>query len=219
MHDPINPTSSSCRGCAPATEAGATFCPLCGTSLNVASDPPASDPTAYRKNSADQGQNVESQGQARERPDPGDAHQEPPAGLSEEEPRGPRIGQTMCTCGSYPRADSLYCHRCGKTMDTTGMPRLRITRTEPDGRQTSFVFAQDEVMIGKASGCELILDDRYTSQQHARLIQYGQCLILEDLGSANGIYVKLQHSIILRAGDQFVVGRSTLRVDELGEPS
>lgn len=45
------------------------------------------------------------------------------------------------------------------------------------------------VVIGRARGCEVKLDDPLVSRRHARVVSGELGTALEDLGSANGIYV------------------------------
>lgn len=46
--------------------------------------------------------------------------------------------------------------------------------------------AEGDVMIGRASECEIRLDDAACSRRHARLHVHGGAVVLEDLGSHNG---------------------------------
>jgi pSer/pThr/pTyr-binding forkhead associated (FHA) protein len=44
-------------------------------------------------------------------------------------------------------------------------------------------------VIGRAAGCEVRLDDPLVSRRHARVVSAEVGTAIEDLGSANGIYV------------------------------
>ena len=44
-------------------------------------------------------------------------------------------------------------------------------------------------MIGRSSQCDIVLNERTVSAEHARLVNAGDECFLEDLQSTNGIYV------------------------------
>lgn len=46
-----------------------------------------------------------------------------------------------------------------------------------------------EFVIGRASGCDIVLDDPSVSRRHARIQQIGDQFALEDLGSLNGTFL------------------------------
>ena len=74
----------------------------------------------------------------------------------------------------------------------------------------------DELTIGRASGCQVALeDDKAVSQLHARLFRRDGRLYLEDLGSTNGTYLnakKVTGPVALHRGDRLQVGRTVLEV-------
>src|SRR5205823_3680804 len=47
----------------------------------------------------------------------------------------------------------------------------------------------DEFVIGRGSGCDLVLDDPKASRTHARISLQGRRPTLQDLDSANGTFV------------------------------
>lgn len=68
--------------------------------------------------------------------------------------------------------------------------------------------------IGRLAGCDLVLDDPQVSRQHARIVQRDGQLTLEDLDSANGVFVNGQRvtSAPLHAGDELQVGGLRLQL-------
>jgi len=48
--------------------------------------------------------------------------------------------------------------------------------------------------VGRSEGDVLVADDRYLSPRHARLVRRGGRLYLRDLGSTNGLYLRLRAS-------------------------
>ena len=69
--------------------------------------------------------------------------------------------------------------------------------------------------IGKTKG-DLQIDDAWCSPQHARIALVGGRLLLEDLGSLNGVWLRLRRPISLRFGDRFMAGAQVIEVREVG---
>jgi pSer/pThr/pTyr-binding forkhead associated (FHA) protein len=84
---------------------------------------------------------------------------------------------------------------------------------DPPGRSGEVYPITEEVTVGRAPGCGVILDDdTFVSQVHARLFQRGRETYVEDLGSTNGTLVngvRISEVTRLHRGDQVQFG-STL---------
>jgi FHA domain len=87
-----------------------------------------------------------------------------------------------------------------------------IEPTEQAGRRFAL---GDEITVGRAAGCQILIDDTYVSQLHARLfIRDGQ-LLVEDLGSTNGTYLnraKVSAPMVAQRGDRLQIGNTVLEV-------
>jgi FHA domain len=73
----------------------------------------------------------------------------------------------------------------------------------------------DEVTVGRAAGCQIIIDDTYVSQLHARLFVRESQLFVEDLGSTNGTYLnraKVSSPMVMQRGDRLQVGNTVMEV-------
>lgn len=73
----------------------------------------------------------------------------------------------------------------------------------------------DELTIGRASTCTLVLDDAYVSQMHARIFPRNDRFVVEDLGSTNGTYLnrqRLTSSADLQRGDRVKIGKTVLEM-------
>jgi hypothetical protein len=74
----------------------------------------------------------------------------------------------------------------------------------------------DEVTVGRAGGCGVLLvDDTFVSQLHARVFRRDGDLYVEDLGSTNGTFLnkkKVSSPLPIRKGDKIQFGRTTLEV-------
>jgi pSer/pThr/pTyr-binding forkhead associated (FHA) protein len=69
--------------------------------------------------------------------------------------------------------------------------------------------------IGRRDSCDLVIDDKLVSREHARIIISEQSAAIEDLGSANGVLVNgrlIQGLQRLSAGDQIDIGHQVIEV-------
>lgn len=69
----------------------------------------------------------------------------------------------------------------------------------------------DEIHVGRAAESDIVLDDTYASQQHAKVFSNGTSYYVEDLGSTNGTYVngrKTSYPLELRPGDRIKIGKT-----------
>jgi len=72
-------------------------------------------------------------------------------------------------------------------------------------------YLVDEVSIGRAGNCQIVIDDTYASQQHARVFESNGGFMVEDIGSTNGTYVngrKISYPLELRPGDRIKIGKT-----------
>ena len=73
----------------------------------------------------------------------------------------------------------------------------------------------EELTIGRAEDCRLVLDDAYVSQKHARIYPRGEGFVVEDLGSTNGTYLnrqRLTSPAELHRGDRVKIGKTVLEM-------
>lgn len=86
----------------------------------------------------------------------------------------------------------------------------------------TFELRPGEVVIGRSSGCHLVLDDALVSRRHAQIVITDATAVVEDFGSANGVFVngrRVANSEMLRAGDQLQIGKQQFVVRALVRPS
>jgi hypothetical protein len=78
-------------------------------------------------------------------------------------------------------------------------------------QQHDLELSPGEFMIGRSASCQLSLDDPLVSRNHARLLVTPEAVVVEDLGSRNGIRVngdrvtgtrELSHGDVLNVGSQ-----------------
>ena len=66
------------------------------------------------------------------------------------------------------------------------------------------------LVVGRSSGCHLVLEDNMVSRRHAELIVTDDTVTVKDLGSVNGLYVnarRVEGSQRLKEGDSLQIGQ------------
>jgi hypothetical protein len=95
-------------------------------------------------------------------------------------------------------------------------PTVRATLLvrEPGGRSRTVLVAAEPLVVGRDPGCGLVLDDRRVSRQHVRIASRGGFLVLADLGSTNGTYLRDERitEVALGLGDVVTLGDSTIEL-------
>lgn len=84
-----------------------------------------------------------------------------------------------------------------------------------DGAKPRTLKLAASMVIGRSPDCELLIDDTYASQQHARIFGKNGSWYVEDLGSTNGTYVndqKLAAPAMIQPGDRVRVGTTVLEL-------
>jgi hypothetical protein len=85
---------------------------------------------------------------------------------------------------------------------------------EPGAPVRTMAMGDAPVVIGRDAGCDIVLADPRASRQHARIASRSGFLVLSDLGSTNGTYVRDVRiaEIALGPGDVVTIGDSTIEV-------
>ncbi len=99
----------------------------------------------------------------------------------------------------------------------------KVLWRDAQGIEGTVELGAGEIKIGRAMDCAIRTDDAMVSRHHARMIWGGGGYVLEDLGSANGVFYQEQkvQSHLLKHGDAVRCGSLWLRyVDtaQLGGP-
>jgi hypothetical protein len=94
------------------------------------------------------------------------------------------------------------------------MARLRPLRSDGTTGEAAWDVGSG-LSLGRAADCDLVLDDEQVSRHHARLSVDGPDCILEDLGSANGVFVGEERvtRAVLAPGQAFRVGATWFVVE------
>src|SRR5690606_15379742 len=125
---------------------------------------------------------------------------------------------TSCPkCGADVPPNFKFCGSCGNVM---GAPQPSkpaaspskgiigaLSHIRPDGTLGERLDITDGMVIGRSAG-GIFADDGYLSPDHARFTSEGGTLFVEDLGSVNGVYVRLvpNEPVVLPDGGVFRIG-------------
>jgi pSer/pThr/pTyr-binding forkhead associated (FHA) protein len=76
-----------------------------------------------------------------------------------------------------------------------------------------YPLAQPVTDIGRLEGAILLPNDPYVSPRHARISRKDGQFFVRDLGSANGVFVRLRGPVELHSGDLVLIGLEVLRFE------
>jgi hypothetical protein len=88
----------------------------------------------------------------------------------------------------------------------------KMAVTAPDAKPRSFDIG-DELIIGRADKCHVVIGDSYASQIHARVFRRQDAVYIEDMGSTNGTYLnrrKVTAPVQVNRGDTARIGKTEM---------
>ncbi|HSN90330.1 MAG TPA: FHA domain-containing protein [Anaeromyxobacteraceae bacterium] len=95
----------------------------------------------------------------------------------------------------------------------------RVAALRPDGGPGAvFTLEREETLCGRTEGAIRLADDPAVSPRHARFSLRAGALTVEDLGSANGTFLRLRGPHRLSVGEEIRLGRQVLRLEPLPRP-
>src|SRR5262249_27858441 len=109
------------------------------------------------------------------------------------------------------RAGPVRCdpaRRAGEILQEGMRPMATLLFYDSDGIDKMFELTAEPVLLGRATECTIQSSDPRVSRRHARILWEGGYFWVEDLGSANGVYVggqKVQKAPI-PLGETIVIG-------------
>lgn len=92
----------------------------------------------------------------------------------------------------------------------------KVVWRDGEGNSRNYPLA-DGLHIGRATDCDIQLDDDYASALHAVVTREGSGWLYTDAGSTNGSWVdrqRLEAPLTLRPGTTIRIGKSTLRFEK-----
>lgn len=102
------------------------------------------------------------------------------------------------------------------------MVSFELVLTLPGAESSRISVPDAGLLIGRSDDCDISLPQDYSvSRHHARVYPKGELLIVEDLGSRNGIYLGDERHVLaqLRSGQEFRIGEQTIRVARADDTS
>lgn len=140
-------------------------------------------------------------------------------------------GSRICTtCSTVVAEGFKFCPSCGSAVSSvaaTGSMRAaspsgktvgRLVLIRPDGSEGgSHPLTEGENLIGRETG-GLFEADGYLSPRHAELVLNAAGLVVRDLASLNGVFVRISGEEELFDGDILRIGQELLRFDVIGAP-
>lgn len=110
-----------------------------------------------------------------------------------------------------------FCPDCGAEAPEVMTETYRLRFHGPADRACSFDWTGEELTIGKTPDCDLVVtDDEYLSRRHVRLTRKDGKVLLEDMGSANGTFMRVRRPVVLEPGDEILVGTSLFTLEKEG---
>ncbi len=108
--------------------------------------------------------------------------------------------------------------RQSELMAAQRIPGIKLVK-EVDSERKSYEFTVPELVIGRDQSCDLILDAKTVSAEHARLSYHHSNWWVEDLHSRNGTLLNLElltTPAVLTSGDELQLGQEMLRIEISG---
>jgi pSer/pThr/pTyr-binding forkhead associated (FHA) protein len=151
----------------------------------------------------------------------------------------PAAGAPCARCGAPGEPNARFCKFCGAPVSAPASvpPAVATAPARPGADQPSGANLRAQVVVilrdgsegglypidaersdvGSREGEIVLKDDPYLSPRHARIERRGDSYFLVDLGSTNGIYVRIREPTLLADGDMILVGQQVLRFETPSE--
>jgi pSer/pThr/pTyr-binding forkhead associated (FHA) protein len=149
------------------------------------------------------------------------------------------MGASVCgRCGASSEPNARFCKFCGNAFPSSagvslapgpaaaapryeqasGPLRAQVVVILRDGSEGGVYPLEGERSdVGSREGDIVLRDDPFLSPRHARIERRGDTFVLLDLGSTNGIYVRLREPALLSNGDMILIGQQVLRFETPSE--
>ncbi len=86
------------------------------------------------------------------------------------------------------------------------------------GQAIPHELTEEVTVLGRLPECGLQLDSNMVSRRHAKVVQQGDRVTIEDLGSGNGTFVngkRVEEPVLLKHGDRLKLGPMLLRYESI----
>jgi pSer/pThr/pTyr-binding forkhead associated (FHA) protein len=130
----------------------------------------------------------------------------------------------ICTqCGRENSEGDKYCEQCGAPLEDSS---LGLSLGPIAAASSVLVLMGNDVeksyrlgaraVVGRVESCDISLDDRSISREHARVSRLRDGYVIEDLASASGTLVngkRIDEAVLLSSGDVVTVGTVDFRFE------
>jgi len=123
-----------------------------------------------------------------------------------------RLGRQLLRLEPMPRRVDTGVTRPWGAVDPGHRVRL-VQLLDGGGTGEVFPLRDGENIIGRDVGQVAFPFDRYVSARHARVDVTAHAVLLVDVGSSNGTFVRVTAPALLAAGDQVLIGMQLVRVE------
>jgi pSer/pThr/pTyr-binding forkhead associated (FHA) protein len=113
----------------------------------------------------------------------------------------------------YANIQDRVTARSGPMPSATEVSGRLVTIARDGAEGTSYPLSGDQLDIGREEGNILLREDAYVSPRHLRLARREEGWYAKDLGSVNGIYLRLRRAHALIDGDLLLIGLQVLRFE------
>lgn len=126
--------------------------------------------------------------------------------------------RTCPKCSAQVEPGHRFCGHCGHHMKTkepapSTAAIVRIHGGGADGARYELKSGLQH--IGRDAGDIRFPDDPFVSPNHASLMLENEQLTVTDLGSDNGVFVRIRGPVSLAVGEQFLAGEELLVLEEV----
>lgn len=139
--------------------------------------------------------------------------------------------QSCRNCGTRVGTLDQFCGQCGasvggkddpKTLDGThyysplqANGRGKVVMLQGKGIVSAYNLGQKKHVIGRSLGQLVFMDDFYVSPEHALFAYEEDGLVLRDMGSLNGTFVRDTERILGETPVEILVGKQRFRIEPL----
>ena len=104
---------------------------------------------------------------------------------------------------------------------TQASPTYRLAIKDEQGITCAVPLKSDQpIRIGRGSTADLsVPSDEAMSRTHATIELTEVGVSIQDLGSANGVCIKVNDATIINPGDEIYIGQTVLVVEQVNEPA
>ena len=129
---------------------------------------------------------------------------------------GDRAGALADAPPTFARGVGVTTHRYAPPAETTAPARLVVIAQDGSpGRH--YELADSQTDVGREEGAILLPNDPFVSPRHARVARRNGRFFVSDLGSVNGVFVRLREPQQLEHTDLVLIGLEVLRFETVSD--